>query len=292
MRLQSRLHKPIEPVMSYMQFGYEDGFWYPGVDAVNQGLEESRAYAEADPFPHVVIDDFLPGDMLGQFIERFPERPGPMSDSYDRAQERKKTSYNPDFLDGVLRGAFYAFNSRPFVGFVENLTGIGQLIPDPHFVGGGLHETKNGGHLSVHADFNYHKLLHLERRVNVLIYLNDSWDSSYGGQLELWNREMTRPVQRIDPIANRCVIFSTEATSWHGHPEPLRAPDGMSRRSIALYYYTATWHDHTTPRTTNFRVRPGTSDRRDVTVRSNELVRDITPPIVFRSIRRLRAQRS
>lgn len=252
-----------------------------------KGLELRESYVNADPFPHIVIDDFLPEAVLERCLEQFPGAPDPDSRSFDRAQERYKTSYNPDFLKGEARALFYSLNSRPFVQFLENLTGIKGLIPDPYFLGGGFHQTTNGGHLSVHADFNLHPALRLERRLNVLVYLNRDWDIGYGGALELWDQKMQRCVKKVAPEFGRCVVFSTNATSYHGHPDPVAHPQGQPRRSIALYYYTATFDETARSYTTQFKRRPKTADAVDLEVKSRELMRDLLPPILYRNIRRL-----
>ena len=103
------------------------------------------------------------------------------------------------------------------------MTGIEGLIPDPDFLGGGFHETLRGGHLGIHADFNIHKRLILHRKINVLIYLNDNWKESYGGNLELWDKKMNGKVVSVSPTINKCVIFNTDIDSFHGHPDPLKS---------------------------------------------------------------------
>ena len=123
------------------------------------------------------------------------------------------------------RQLFHFFNSRPMLEFLEGLTTIQGLLPDPYFVGGGYHETGRGGKLGIHADFRVNEQLHLDRRVNVIIYLNESWPE-WGGHLELWDRDMTVKCKEIAPVFNRCVVFNTDATSYHGHPEPLQHPKG------------------------------------------------------------------
>jgi hypothetical protein len=131
------------------------------------------------------------------------------------------------------------FNSSAFVDFLQTMTGIEEaLIPDPHYRGGGLHQIDPGGYLEVHADFNRHPAFGLDRRVNVLLYLNRDWQLEWGGQLELWDRTMSRAERRIEPVFNRTVVFSITDTAFHGHPEPLRSPPGFPRRSLAFYYYS------------------------------------------------------
>ena len=191
--------------------------------------------------------------------------------SFDRAQERLKTSYNPDYLKPQLRSLFYSLGSRPFLKFLENLTGIDGLMADPYFVGGGFHQIGQGGHLSVHADFNHHKKLNLERRVYILIYLNKNWIEEYGGQLELWDQGMEKCIVSTTPQFNRCVIFNTTSKSMHGNPQPINHPENIPRRSIALYYYTATWHKTRKQHTTQFRKRPNSKDETDWKVLRTEL---------------------
>jgi 2OG-Fe(II) oxygenase superfamily len=125
-----------------------------------------------------------------------------------------------------------------FLQFLETLTGFGGLIPDMNFEGGGLHQIERGGFLKIHLDSNTHPRFPLARRINLLLYLNRDWREEYHGQLELWDKEMSCCVHKILPVFNRCVIFTTSDLSYHGHPDRLECPPGMTRKSIAVYYYT------------------------------------------------------
>ena len=250
--------------------------------AQKTGTALADAYQAASPFPHAVIDDFLPREVIDYCLEHFPSDLDADGRAFDRDQERYKRSFQPDNLENdKLRALFYTFNSRPFLKIVENVTGIKGLIPDPYFQGGGFHEIGQGGHLSIHADFNHHKPMNLERRVNVLIYLNDDWEDAHGGQLELWTEDMKERVQSVVPLANRCVMFSTTGQSYHGNPNPIAHPDGRTRKSIALYYYTSTWGDDKKRYTTQFKPRPGTADKADWPVRLDGILRQTLPPILY-----------
>ena len=83
-----------------------------------------------------------------------------------------------------------------------------------------------------------HSNKELDRRVNVLIYLNKDWKREYNGYLELWDKEMQFCKKKISPDFNKMVIFSTTDFSNHGHPEPLKCPKNKSRKSLALYYFS------------------------------------------------------
>ncbi|ANM32010.1 hypothetical protein ABI59_01390 [Acidobacteria bacterium Mor1] len=221
-------------------------------------------YAAADPFPHIAVDDFLPEGVARMLHDAFPDpesiawqadATGPQAGKLGTRDARNMAGASP-FVQHMLM----VFNSSPFVRYLETLTGIDGLIPDPHFHGGGLHQIPRGGRLSIHADFSRHKSLGLERRVNALLYLNPGWDAAWGGQLELWDREMTRCVERIDPWFNRLAVFSTTATSYHGHPDPLACPEGITRKSMAFYYYTQSRPGEDAPHGTLWQRRPGTED--------------------------------
>lgn len=264
--------------MSILTFSNHRG-WL-GFDAAQCrkiGTDYAAAYAAAQPFPHIVLDELLDPALLRDMAAQFPSAEG--KSFFDRDQERLKFQFAPDeIIDPRLRHLLLELNGPAFLGFLEALTGIAGLIPDPYYIGGGLHETRPGGHLSIHADFNLHKPMLVERRLNLLIYLNEDWLPDYGGDLELWDRDMKACVAKVAPILGRAVIFNTDADSYHGHPEPLTCPPGRARRSIATYYYTAPQTEALRSRTTSFRRRPGSSDRRDMRVAVDHFVRDWIPP--------------
>lgn len=196
------------------------------------------AYQSAQPFSHAVMDDFLPDYVANRLAAEFPS-PTQIAWKNKTHEHSKKLACDDETkMPPFTRSMLAQFNSAPFVRFLEELTGIRGLIVDPSFEGGGLHQIEQGGFLHVHADFNRHPTLPLDRRLNLLFYLNKDWRQDYGGALELWNKTMTQCEARILPIFNRCVVFSTTDTSYHGHPHPLTCPPGITRKSIAFYYYT------------------------------------------------------
>lgn len=255
-------------------------------DAAEVGRCLHEQYVSAQPFPHIVLDNFVDEEVLDRCLREFPSTQV-SGTAYSRSQEKGKFEFRPEVLSPPLRSLFYSFNSIPFIAFVENLTGIKGLIPDPYFLGGGFHEVVHGGHLNIHADFNYHETLNLERRINLLIYLNRDWKEEYGGCFEIWDKGMRRRLVRIVPLFNRCVIFNTSSISLHGNPEPVNHPAGTPRRAIALYYYTATWDGSARSHTTQFKVRPDSTDSFDLAVWARELLDSAMPPILLRAGRKL-----
>jgi Rps23 Pro-64 3,4-dihydroxylase Tpa1-like proline 4-hydroxylase len=197
-------------------------------------------YAAGDPFPHIAIDGLFDDAELDAVLRDFPSPEQTRWMRFDNPREKKLGFfYESSAISDRVRRFLDAMNGFEMLLFLEALTGIDGLIPDPYFGGGGLHQIEPGGFLKVHADFNVHPKLKLDRRLNMLIYLNKEWREEYGGHLELWDAELRGPRQRILPAFNRTVVFSTTDTSFHGHPHPLASPIGVTRKSVSLYYYTA-----------------------------------------------------
>jgi hypothetical protein len=199
----------------------------------------------------------------------------------------------PYDCNAYIRSIFGFFNSTPVLQFLEGLTTISGLLPDPYFTGGGFHETSQGGKLGIHADFRVNEQLHLNRRINLLIYLNEGWRDEYGGHLEIWDRDMKRKARCVAPVFNRCVIFNTDADSYHGQPDPLSTPDEVIRKSMALCYYTGSHkvYEEIPAHSTMYVARPGDTvhTRRQANrMRLQNYVKDWLPPAVFRGISQLR----
>lgn len=250
--------------------------------------ERAQEYRANTPFPNIYIDDFLPRSAAEAALRDFPEPKQLPWSQFDDKNQVKLAFDTAEKLPASIREVLYFFNSRPMLQFLEELSGIQGLIPDPYFVGGGVHQIKPGGFLEVHADFNRHTKLKLDRRLNVLLYLNQDWKEEYGGHFELWNKDMTQSVRKILPLFNRMAMFSTTSTSYHGHPTPLACPPDRTRKSIAVYYYSngrpeeeaRSGHD------TLFQERDGSAKSRFAGVK--QAIRAITPPIVMDAVTKKR----
>ena len=256
------------------------------------GEQWRQAYSSNVPFPHIVIDDFFDSRTLCGVLSEVNaiDRSQRYAKFLDRKTDHNKFAYFPEVVGPETSRLVNFLNSGPFLSYMENLTGIDNLIADPSYFGGGLHWIENGGFLEVHADFNHLKKYNLERRINLLLYLNENWKDEYNGQLELWDRKSMTKAKSVSPIFNRCVVFSTTKESLHGHPAPLATPPGIARRSLALYYYTNTWDQAVQAHTTLYYI----SRPHKVRLRVSRMVRgfilDLIPPIFrksFRAIKRL-----
>jgi Rps23 Pro-64 3,4-dihydroxylase Tpa1-like proline 4-hydroxylase len=265
--------------MNQLKFS-EHLFDYPALMAL--GRENASVYQSADPFPHIVFDDFLPSPVVEEVLKEFPGPEQVDWNVFDNKREKKLACNNEREMGPHIRDLIAQLSSMTFLEFLTALTGLEGLIQDPYLIGGGMHQIVRGGKLNVHADFNWHQKLKMHRRLNLLLYLNKDWDESYGGQLELWDKRMEKRVKSVLPIFNRCVIFSTNSDSFHGHPYPLACPDNRSRKSIALYYYTspATAVNASEQHPTLFQAAPKDSRLEKISLGAKYFLRSLTPPVL------------
>ena len=185
------------------------------IDKLEEALPElSERYAAASPYPHIVLDDVLHSDVIARVYEEFGRIEEGAWTNYLHLNERKYANTTKSSWGPTLEAVSAALTSERFVAFLGALTGF----------------------------------------VNLLLYLNPTWESAWGGQLQLWSKDMQRAVTRVEPTGNRLFIFTTDEHSYHGHPEPLAVPPGLARQSLALYYFTE--EDHVLARSTTYRARP------------------------------------
>jgi len=258
---------------------------------MNEIAEKAHsAYANAKPFPHIVFDSFFDENIVDLVLAEFP-KPGAIRwQNFHNAHEIKLASAAEASFGPATRLLMYHLNSMTFLEFLSRVTGINNLIPDPGFEGGGLHQIVRGGKLGVHADFNKHRGYGLDRRLNMLLYLNKDWKEEYGGHLQLWDRDMKRCEAKVLPLFNRIMVFGTTDYTYHGHPDPLQCPEGMTRKSIALYYFSngRPAEEVAGEHSTLFRARDEKDFKPTFKQRLGNIAADLTPPIILRQLRRVR----
>lgn len=242
----------------------------------NKLPELSKKYQSANPYPHIVLENFLNPEVLDECIDEFNklnESDGWIN--YAHYNEKKRGLNKIDLLPTAIKSTINELNSPEFLQFLTGLTGINNLLKDDTMEGGGIHQSGKGGFLNIHADFTAHPhQQNWQRRVNVLVYLNKNWKEEWGGKLELWDRKMKKCEEEVLPVYNRCVIFNTDADSYHGHPIPMSCPENQYRRSIALYYYTVEANPFR--RATYYQARPGDGSNKLMVKIDNALVATYT----------------
>ena len=209
--------------------------------------EISNQFQSSEPFNHIEINNLFKDEIVESVLKEFDEQ---NFDNWDKRNDDKiqikwRSNWKSD--EDVPQKTFELINylnSGDFLRILSKITGIEGIIPDPYLSGGGFNQINTGGTLAVHADGNWHDLMGVHRRLNLIIYLNKDWQEEWGGHFEVWSKtEDNKPkecVKKISPLFNKTVIFKTDDFSFHGHPTPLKCPEDRSRRSLILYYYTNT----------------------------------------------------
>jgi Rps23 Pro-64 3,4-dihydroxylase Tpa1-like proline 4-hydroxylase len=206
-----------------------------------------QKFINNQPFPHIVIDNFLKPEVADKVLSEFPSaddevftwKSNDTNSIKQMCQDSSIIKQNLPYIWSVIE----YLNSEELLEQVSEFTSMPQLYGDNELSGGGLHLIKQGGHLKLHVDFNIaDSLPDLNRRLNIILFMNPKWESEWNGQLELWDTECKECITSVEPIFNRAVIFDTQPKDnvlpWHGHPTPLTCPKDVYRKSLALYYYS------------------------------------------------------
>lgn len=202
-----------------------------------------NTWETAIPFSHCVIDNFLDENLAHTLENEFPLFDSEIWHGYKNAIEDKKVCNNWNVFPENTYSFFSMLNSHEFTEVLSKLLlgGI-PLYSDNGLNGGGWHIHSHGGKLNQHLDYSLHPKLRKQRKLNIIIYLNSSWNSSWGGQIGFWSNESSEKpgklTKEINPEFNRAVIFDTTQNSWHGLTRPLMCPLDQFRKSIAVYYLT------------------------------------------------------
>ena len=196
-----------------------------------------------NPFYYKTIDNFLDEERARKISKEFPDFNSDIWYCYNNPLEKKKTCNNWYHFGPETYKLFSYLNSNQFILKIQEITGIEKLYPDIGLHGGGLHIHGTGGKLNVHLDYSIHPKLNLQRKLNLIIYLEEDWNPEWGGNLELWshNEETKKPDKKfaiVNNVFNRAILFDTSKNSWHGFPDPLTCPKDKYRKSLAVYYLT------------------------------------------------------
>jgi Rps23 Pro-64 3,4-dihydroxylase Tpa1-like proline 4-hydroxylase len=202
----------------------------------------TETFTQANPFPHIAIDNAINPDVVSTVHNSFMEQP---ETSWEKNNDigievKWRSNWKSEYdIPEPAREIVRFFNSGAFLRELSRLTGIPKLIPDPYYTGGGFNLISSGGYLDVHVDGNWHDAMAVHRRLNLLLYLNRAWDPTWGGALGFYDQGGTELLKAYEPFGNRLVIFETHDKSFHGHPDPIDCPEDQYRSSIILYYYTS-----------------------------------------------------
>lgn len=189
------------------------------------------------PFPHIISDNFLPKDIVKKAESEFINFNNLHNAGGYRYGNLKYHFEDFEKMPETIKKIISFFQSKEFIKLLEKKFNLSNVKPDWTLWGGGMHSSKTGGNLKVHSDFIYLRKKNTKRVLNLLLYLNSDWKKEWKGDLELWDKKMTKKVRELSPVLNNVVIFRTDKDSNHGFPDNILCPENINRKSIAIYYY-------------------------------------------------------
>lgn len=193
-------------------------------------------YSHGLPVPWLTFDNFLPADLLKQVQDEIDEIPQHIWSEFTRNNSFMLECNNMKYCN-VIRELVLNLNSGEFVEWLQGISGIEKIIPDPHLIGAGLMRCFNGHSLKLHTDFNWNEQLHLNRSLSTILYISKTWNPEWGGNLEFWDFEKKKCIHQVMPKPNRLLVWNYDPRVIHGHPTPITCPDSASRDGLRMFYY-------------------------------------------------------
>lgn len=225
------------------------------VNKLSQNIEDLKIQYKnsVNEIGYFYIDDLLPDELVLELNNCFPESKDMILKQSLR--EDKYIAVQMNLYNPLLEQVIYSFQQQNVVKIVSEICGIVDLHPDENLYAGGLSLMENKQFLNPHLDNSHDKDVDKWRVLNLLYYVNPNWESSFGGNLELWPNGLNEKQITIDSKCNRLVVMATHQQSWHS-VSPITSSD-FSRKCVSNYYFsnfalksTDTFH------VTTFRGRP------------------------------------
>ena len=207
-------------------------------------LNNTDLKIETNPFDYIIINNFIESDYYNKLQDVLPQKPTNDWWKYENPIEVKYALDKFELMDPAIHNIFYALSHVKIIDKFKSLFNIPNLEFDPYCHGGGLHIHPRYGRLNMHLDYEKHPITNKQRRLNVILYLNDDWNKEWNGDTQLWNKDMTECVVKSYPKANTAIIFVTTEYSWHGLPEIITCPENVYRRTLAYYYVSDLENKH------------------------------------------------
>ena len=213
---------------------------YVNIDKLKKSFKK---FQNSSPFNHCIVNNFFKHEIAQQLEKEFPDYDDNLWQGYDNPLEVKKLTNNWNHFGPLTYRVLNSLNSSAFCSLLSKLSTIDPIHSDDGLNGGGWHIHKSGGKLNPHLDYSIHPKLGLQRKLNIIIYLNSQWRETWGGDLGFWSQSKTskspgRLIKKIKPIFNQAVIFDTSQNSWHGMIGKIKCPKSQARKSLAVYYLT------------------------------------------------------
>ena len=203
------------------------GDWFNNIDKLS---------LKTAPFDHIIIPDFINRDYYHEIESKIPSTPEKTWWKYENPVEVKYALDDLNTMHPAIRNVFYSLSHDNTIDRFKKIFNIPDLEYDPYCHGAGLHMHPRYGRLNMHIDYEIHPISNKQRRLNVILYLNDEWNQEWNGDTQLWDETVSNCVVKSYPKKNTAIIFVTTEQSWHGVPNIIMCPNDIYRKTLAFYY--------------------------------------------------------
>jgi len=194
-------------------------------------------------YDHIIIDNFIDPLYYDKIQKCLPNKPDENWWKYENPLEVKYALDDFELMDPLIQNIFYALSHDKIINKLRNIFNISNLEFDPFCHGGGLHMHPKYGRLNIHLDYEKHPITNKQRRLNIILYLNDMWNNDWNGDTQLFSTDLKECIVKSYPKSNTAIIFITNDNSWHGVPEIIKCPENIYRKTLA-YYYVSDFDDN------------------------------------------------
>ena len=241
----------------------------------SEGVQNlQQEFQQGVPYKHLVMDNFLRESIAENLYDNFPSIEL-LDKHYKGLNEKKSEGANFSQFHSSFSEIKTEIMSPEFCQWIAEVTQIPDVFVTDDKLGTGLHQGGNGSFLDIHIDFNIHAEKNVHRRLNLLIYMNKDWLPEYGGDLEMWDANMTKCEKKVAPLFNRVVIFETSEISYHGYSK-ITVPEHINRKSIYSYFYTDIREGAVSYHDTVFKAKPEDSTAKKVGTTVKESLKNFT----------------
>ena len=212
------------------------------------------------------IDNLLPEEIARKIFIDFPSFE--QMRLSDNLREKNYTSKSLNKYKPIVSDATLAFQDEKVIRKISEITKIEEAVGDLHLSAGSISAMAKGHFLNPHLDNSHDTEQENYRVLNLLYFCSPDWQAEYGGNLEIWNENITQAVE-IPSLFNRLVLMSINEKSWHSVSEVKK--DSV-RCSISNYYFSAhSPNDYETAYSTYFKARPEQVVRRIITKADSDI---------------------
>ena len=201
-------------------------------------LDKLNINWEMEPFPHAIINNFLPQETFERISQINPSQLENLKRSNKTSLELNKQEFGLHNNNSTFRIPIEIMGLGEGKKLFKKIIDPSKIITLASFDDFAgyypYHSSTRNGLLGAHVDHSsLDKLMHF---ANSIFYVHNHWDNEWGGETILFNEFGLIPEVFIEPKPNRLVLFVHSNRSFHGVNRIL-CPKEVRRNTYYMDYY-------------------------------------------------------